>query len=121
MKIPVMGAVAGRRRWYGAPMLRGLFAAAAALLALPVASTAATRAPSFVITGHGWGHGVGMSQWGAYGYYLHGWDAPRILAHYYPGTTLGSAKPTIVRVLLVEDGVTVLLGSAAPWSLSDGA
>ena len=41
---------------------------------------------TLVITGHGWGHGVGMSQWGAYGYALHGWDAEQILLHYYPGT-----------------------------------
>ena len=27
-----------------------------------------------------------MSQWGAYGYALHGWKYGRILAHYYPGT-----------------------------------
>ena len=26
----------------------------------------------FVFNGHGWGHGVGMSQYGAYGYALHG-------------------------------------------------
>ena len=24
--------------------------------------------PIFVISGRGWGHGVGMAQWGAYGY-----------------------------------------------------
>ena len=24
--------------------------------------------PQFVVTGHGWGHGVGLSQWGTYGY-----------------------------------------------------
>ena len=41
------------------------------------------------VTGHGWGHGLGMSQWGAYGYAQHGWTFDRILAHYYPGTTLG--------------------------------
>ena len=34
---------------------------------------------------------LGMSQWGAYGYALHGWSYARILAHYYPGTTLGPA------------------------------
>ena len=43
------------------------------------------------VTGHGWGHGLGMSQWGAYGYAHHGWTYQRILAHYYSGTTLGPA------------------------------
>jgi len=42
------------------------------------------------VTGHGWGHGVGMSQWGAYGYALHGWKYGRILAHYYPGTRVST-------------------------------
>ena len=42
----------------------------------------------FVIDGRGWGHGVGMSQYGAQGYALDGWRYPRILAHYYRGTEL---------------------------------
>jgi stage II sporulation protein D len=41
-----------------------------------------------------------MSQWGAYGYARHGWRWRRILAHYYPGTTLGDAPISRVRVLL---------------------
>jgi stage II sporulation protein D len=40
------------------------------------------------IEGRGWGHGVGMSQWGARGMALAGADYRAILAHYYPGTTL---------------------------------
>jgi len=40
-----------------------------------------------VVTGRGWGHGVGMVQWGAYGKALHGWSASRILAYYYGGLT----------------------------------
>ena len=32
-----------------------------------------------------------MSQWGAKGYAEHGWTYDRILAHYYPGTTLAPA------------------------------
>ena len=42
-----------------------------------------------------------MSQYGAYGYALHGWNYQQILAHYYTGTALGSTDPNqIVRVLL---------------------
>ena len=37
-----------------------------------VAKPTAVDATTFVITGHGWGHGVGMAQWGAYGYAKHG-------------------------------------------------
>jgi stage II sporulation protein D len=48
----------------------------------------------FVFTGKGYGHGVGMSQWGAQGMALGGKSAEEILKHYYVGieiTTLGGA------------------------------
>ena len=48
----------------------------------------------FVFTGKGYGHGVGMSQWGAQGMALGGKSAEEILKHYYHGieiTTLGGA------------------------------
>jgi stage II sporulation protein D len=40
-----------------------------------------------VLDGRGWGHGVGMVQWGAYGKARAGWSAERILAFYYGGLT----------------------------------
>jgi stage II sporulation protein D len=70
----------------------------AAFLALAASAPAASV---FYIRGGGYGHGVGMSQYGAYGYALHGADYRTILAHYYQGTTLSATSPTrIVRVLL---------------------
>jgi stage II sporulation protein D len=39
------------------------------------------------VTGRGWGHGVGMVQWGAYGKASRGWSASKILAYYYGGLT----------------------------------
>jgi stage II sporulation protein D len=47
--------------------------------------TATSAGGSVVVTGRGWGHGVGMVQWGAYGKALRGWSAARILAFYYGG------------------------------------
>ena len=47
--------------------------------------------PALFVAGHGWGHGVGLAQYGAYGYALHGWSYDRIVEHYYPGTILGQA------------------------------
>src|SRR5215469_12011976 len=47
------------------------------------AAATSTAAATLVFTGHGWGHGIGMSQWGAYGYALHGWTYDGILTHYY--------------------------------------
>jgi stage II sporulation protein D len=75
--------------------------------------------PTFVITGHGWGHGVGMSQYGAYGYAQHDFTYPRILAHYFPGTQLGSAGGK-VRVLLSAGTAKVTLGSADSFTVRDG-
>ena len=43
---------------------------------------------NFNFTTHGYGHGVGMSQWGAKTMAEQGEDYAAILAHYYPGTTL---------------------------------
>ncbi len=40
------------------------------------------------IRGRGWGHGVGMSQWGAKKMAEEGWDCRKILSHYYPKTQL---------------------------------
>jgi stage II sporulation protein D len=76
---------------------------------------------TFVITGHGWGHGVGMPQWGAYGYAQRGWLAPRILAHYYPTTTLGPAPLARVRVLLQAGAKTVSLSSGVPFTVKDAS
>jgi stage II sporulation protein D len=73
-----------------------------------------------VVNGHGWGHGLGMSQWGAYGYAKHGWTFDRILAHYYSGTTLGPAKVSTVRVLLASAKKTTIESTAA-WSVVDAA
>src|SRR5438552_291691 len=38
-----------------------------------------------IVTGRGWGHGVGMVQWGAYGKARLGWSTDRILGYYYGG------------------------------------
>ena len=45
-----------------------------------------------VVTGAGWGHGKGMSQYGAYGAADAGLSHERILAFYYPKTTLSTLK-----------------------------
>jgi len=42
----------------------------------------------FVFRGRGWGHGVGLSQWGAMAMAKAGWKAESILGHYYPGTVV---------------------------------
>jgi peptidoglycan hydrolase-like amidase len=75
--------------------------------------------PQFLVIGHGWGHGVGMSQWGAYGYAQNGYTYDKILAHYYPGTELGPSTVKSIRVLLANTA-SVTLSSTGPWKLKDG-
>ena len=38
--------------------------------------------------GKGWGHGIGMCQWGAYHMARKGWTAEEILEYYYPGAEI---------------------------------
>jgi stage II sporulation protein D len=75
--------------------------------------------PIFFISGHGWGHGLGMSQYGAYGYAQHGWTYDRIIKHYYTGTTIGQAPVTRVRVLLVDKVKQVTIASKLPFQVVD--
>ncbi len=46
--------------------------------------------PSLEVSGRGFGHGVGMSQWGAYALAQRGHDYRAILRHYYRGTELAA-------------------------------
>jgi stage II sporulation protein D len=62
---------------------------------------AAKAGVNWVVNGRGFGHGVGMSAYGAYGYALHGKSHEFILSHYFQGTTIGTLPgPRLVRVLL---------------------
>jgi len=73
-----------------------LLTALIALFAAPAAG-AATR---HVVNGAGFGHGIGMSQYGAYGFALQGRGYVSILKHYYRGAQMGRAPSQPVRVLL---------------------
>jgi stage II sporulation protein D len=84
----------------------------------PAPPTVRTQ-PTFFISGHGWGHGIGMSQYGAYGYALHGWTYDRIVKHYYTGTTIGKAPTTRVRVLLADKAKQVTIASKLPFQVVD--
>ena len=80
-----------------------------------------TPPPSFFISGRGWGHGIGMSQWGAYGFAQRGTAYDQILAHYYRSTTLGRAPIARVRVLLGEGKNALAVASDSPFSVRDGS
>jgi stage II sporulation protein D len=74
----------------------------------------------FLISGHGYGHGVGMGQWGAQGYAKQGYTYDAILDAYYPGTTLGQTNATSIRVLLASGKKTLAISSKKPITVEDG-
>ena len=101
-------------------------------LALAVSATAAVGAPApapaapaagtattFLVSGRGWGHGVGMSQYGALGYAQEGWTYDQILGHFYTGTELGPAPVARVRVLVGEAKGAVTVRSPVAFSVRD--
>jgi stage II sporulation protein D len=97
-------------------MRRLLALLAFVLLGLPAHAQAGTI---FLVDGRGWGHGIGMSQYGARGYAQAGWGYQRILAHYYRQTTLQLVPPRPVRVLLAEGKKSVRIVSSKPFKVVD--
>lgn len=79
---------------------------------------------SYTFVGHGFGHGRGMSQYGAQGAALRGLSAQQILNFYYPGTQSTTVGGQIrVQLSADQDGETNVAGVAGlqvRW-LSDGA
>src|SRR3954447_9814093 len=89
-----------------------LFSIVTAALLLAAAPAEAAKT-TFTIRGAGFGHGVGLSQYGAMGYAEHGWSAAQILGHYYTGTSLGTTDPDRnVRVQLIADARSVRISGA---------
>src|SRR4051794_9022483 len=113
----------------GVTSMRRTVAIASVLLLLGTGPAAHARvdakatagAATFVVTGHGWGHGVGMSQYGAYGYAQKGVGYEKIVLHYFPGTELGDAPVSRVRVLLTSGAATLPISSAADFRVKDGS
>ena len=100
-------------------------ASSAAADAASVCSGTCFTAPAgsgalFLFSGHGWGHGVGMSQYGAYGYAKHNASFEQILDHYYPGTTLGPVSASTIRVLLADRKKKLTISSETPFTVRDG-
>ena len=80
-------------------LVAGLGLAAGLLgLAPGPAGPAAVAAPStFTISGAGYGHGIGMSQYGAQGMAVRGAAASRLLSFYYGGAPARSTPVSSVR------------------------
>ena len=88
-----------------------LLALLVTLLASPVPADATS---SFTFYGSGYGHGIGMSQWGAYGLAQMGWNHSRILRQFYQGTKVVSRPlPDRIRVGLTSGRTVVHLRAQA--------
>ena len=95
---------------------------------LPLMSAQADELPAqFEFRGSGYGHGVGMSQFGAYGQALEGKTATEIATYYYPGTSVESVDDSqLVRVNIADKVATVafsveaITGIAAPMYIYNG-
>ena len=108
---------------------RLLTSALAAVLALgvvvglPSSASAAESHPRpasgyWEVQGRGWGHGIGMSQWGAQGAALQGESYREILDFYYPGTTVRSVGNSTLRVRLMAHQDTRSVTLWAPQGAS---
>ena len=66
----------------------GIRSLASGIVQAPWRTPRPPAAPTLLVSGRGYGHGVGMSQWGAYGLALRGEDYRQILQHYYQGVRI---------------------------------
>jgi SpoIID/LytB domain protein len=81
----------------------GVLAVGLGLAAGPADPPAVAAPRTFTITGGGWGHGIGMSQYGAHGMALRGATAGGIIRFYYGGAQARpAALPAAVRVGLLQ-------------------
>ena len=93
-------------------------------LALPVvilvvlaSAAGAAASPVFVLKGHGWGHGVGLSQYGALGRANDGQGYKQILGFYYDGTNVGQSTQSKMKVLLMSGRSSLTLRSSASFKV----
>lgn len=87
----------------------------------PDASPRAERPPvAFELTGSGWGHGVGLSQYGAQAMAKAGRSPEEILQHYYRGTSLGKnskGRMVDVNVRYQTSRITATLRALQPGAV----
>jgi stage II sporulation protein D len=94
------------RRLLSGALVLAVIGTSAVLTTIPARADSAVsaRSGSFTIRGAGWGHGWGMSQYGAYGAARNGLSWKQILAFYYRGTRLGKMPSgTKIKVWITAD------------------
>lgn len=107
-----------RGRWIRRLAATALLVSAVALSGI-VTVPAAGAQTGFTFTGGGWGHGVGMSQWGARGLAANGRNHQQILTHYYTGTAVSTHDVSNdLRVLVAERAGTVTVVTTGSTTVS---
>ena len=105
----------GVRRWLVAALVG---AAAVGAVQAPAEPASAAVTGSVQFTGHGYGHGRGLGQWGAYGYAVAGSSYRDIVGRYYGGTTLGTQANAPVTVALSgQDGQDLVVTSGRDFTV----
>jgi SpoIID/LytB domain protein len=98
--------------------------ASAKTMASSAGKNSVTASSSMPVEGHGFGHGIGMGQYGAQGAATGGKSFSQILAFYYPGTTLEKTSKTTMRVLLsgaTSSTLTVRAKSGLRFRIAGGS
>lgn len=75
-------------RWFRENLLAGQSVDGRSLRSQCFTFTYNAEKDAFIFDVYGYGHGCGMSQWGAIGYAQNGWGYQDILLHYYPGASI---------------------------------
>lgn len=96
-----------------AALVAGIVAAVTAAPASSAEEPYAVGATGVTLSGHGYGHGRGMSQWGAYGAARQGLTSAQIIDFYYPGTTRQTIADAPLRVTLSTGTPSLLAVDAA--------
>lgn len=85
------------------------------VIGAPAQTAFAGPYPSFTFNGAGWGHGIGLSQWGAKGFAEHGDTGEKIATYYFQGTKIGTITSVQVKVNIDEKK-----GSRSSWKIQSG-
>ena len=84
-----------------------------------------TSGSDVVVNGYGFGHGMGMSQYGALGKALRGWSGAQILASYYgparPVRLAPAQEPATISVALADGVGRVRVSADGPYRVVDAS
>jgi len=89
--------------------MRSAVLVGAVVALLGAGAVPASAATTVIIKGGGWGHGIGMSQYGAFGRAERGDSSQQILEHYYSGASVTKRDMSKIRVGLLQTRSSIRL------------